>query len=62
MSKKTPMTSSEYKSRWRKKHPLTDKAIQKKYYENHKEQTYSRVLRFRLFKNECNPLMNIQIE
>ena len=29
MSKKTPMTSSEYKSRWRKKHPLTDKAIQK---------------------------------
>ena len=57
-----PLKSSEATKRWRLKNKDKDHEIQKKYYDSHKEQSYARVVRFRLFKSECKRLMNILID
>ena len=48
--------------RRRLKNPEKDQAVHKRYYQRHKEQTFARVYRFRLYKAECRRLINIQIE
>ena len=57
-----PLTHVERTTRWRKKHPEKDKELHIRYYNNHKEESYARVVRFRLFKSECKRLMNILID
>jgi hypothetical protein len=56
-----PLTTAEYSRRWRESHPEQNKDVHKNYYNRNKEQTYTRVVRFRLFKSECKRLMNINI-
>ena len=56
-----PLTTAEYSRRWRENHPEQNKEVHKNYYSRNKEQTYTRVVRFRLFKSECKRLMNINI-
>ena len=56
-----PLTTAEYSRRWRENHPEQNKDVHKNYYNRNKEQTYTRVVKFRLFKSECKRLMNISI-
>ena len=57
-----PLTSAEYSKRWRSKHPEKDREVHLKYYHNHKQQSYARVVRFRQYKSECKRLMSILLE
>ena len=57
-----PSKGSTYTKKWRDNHPDTYHEVQKRYYNNHPEKSYARVVRFRMFKSECKRLMNILID
>ena len=59
---KMPSTKAEYSKRWRERNPIQNREIHIKYYNNNKEKSHARVVRFRLFKSECKRLMNILLD
>ena len=55
-------TNVEYNKRWRAKNPDAYHASQKRCYDRNPQNSYARVVRFRLYKSECKRLMNILLD
>ena len=57
-----PLTNAERKKKWRANNREKDHEIQKRYYAKNPEKSYTRVVRFRLYKSEVKRLMNILLD